>query len=98
MAELSKEDIVIANKVADRIKNLRIQYSGEKQSDFNKKFGIDKQYLPRWEGHVKIDSKTNKTKGRGVSIYTIHDFCNLIGISLKEFFDDPIFSEKRSYE
>lgn len=98
MAELTKEDIVIANKVADRIKNLRIQYSGEKQIDFAKKYGIDKQYLPRWEGHVKIDSKTNKIKGRGVSIYTIQNFCNLIGISLKEFFDDPVFSEKKSRE
>lgn len=91
MAELSKEDIVLANKVADRIKELRIQSTGIKQIDFANKYNIDRQIVSRWESPLKIDSKTGKIKGRGITIYTVNKFCNLIGITLKDFFDDPMF-------
>lgn len=77
MAELGKEDTLLKNKIADRIKFLRTE-TGLSQSDFAKKYEIDRQILNRWE------SKNNK---RGITIYTISKFCKLIGISLKEFFD-----------
>ncbi len=77
MAELEKEDIILKNQIADRIQYLRTQ-TGLSQTDFAKKHDIDRQIINRWE------SKKNK---RGITIYTIKKFCNMLGISLKEFFD-----------
>lgn len=77
MAGLNDEDILLKNKIADRIKFLRVN-TGLSQSEFAKKYEIDRQILNRWE------SKSNK---RGLTIYTIGKFCSLLGISLKEFFD-----------
>ena len=77
MAELDKEDIILKNKIADRIQSLRIK-TGLSQSEFGQKHDIDRQIINRWE------SNNNK---RGVTIYTIKKFCNMIGISLKDFFD-----------
>lgn len=77
MAGLNEEDILLKNKISDRIKFLRVN-SGLSQSEFAKKYEIDRQILNRWE------SKSNK---RGVTIYTIAKFCGLLGISLKDFFD-----------
>lgn len=77
MAGLNEEDILLKNKIADRIKFLRAN-TGLSQSEFSKKYEIDRQILNRWE------SKNNK---RGLTIYTIAKFCDLVGISLKDFFD-----------
>ncbi len=77
MGSLKEEDILLKNKIADRIKFLRTN-SGLSQSEFAKKFEIDRQIVNRWE------SKNNK---RGLTIYTISKFCSLIEISLKDFFD-----------
>lgn len=77
MAELEKEDIILKNQIAERVKYLRNK-TGLSQSDFAKKNDIDRQIINRWE------SKTNK---RGITIYTIKKFCNMVGISLKDFFD-----------
>lgn len=77
MAELDKEDIILKNKIADRIQSLRIE-TGLSQSEFAQKHDIDRQIINRWE------SNTNK---RGITIYTINKFCKMIGISLKDFFD-----------
>jgi transcriptional regulator with XRE-family HTH domain len=77
MAELEKEDVFLKNQIADRIQYLRVK-TGLSQSDFAKKHDIDRQIVNRWE------SKTNK---RGITIYTIKKFCNMLDISLKEFFD-----------
>ncbi|WP_336715241.1 helix-turn-helix transcriptional regulator [Chryseobacterium mucoviscidosis] len=77
MAGLNEEDILLKNKIADRIKFLRAS-TGLSQSEFAKKYEIDRQILNRWE------SKSNK---RGLTIYTIAKFCSLLEISLKEFFD-----------
>jgi DNA-binding XRE family transcriptional regulator len=77
MAELEKEDIILKNKIADRIQSLRIE-TGLSQSEFAQKHDIDRQIINRWE------STTNK---RGITIYTINKFCKMIGISLKDFFD-----------
>lgn len=91
MAELSKEDILLANKIAQRVKTLREQFCGPKQADFVRKYNIEKQFISRWESKVKFDPKTGKRTGRGLSIYTINSFCNTIGITLEEFFNDDIF-------
>tara|TARA_R100000988_G_C3912463_1_gene122731 strand:+ start:231 stop:509 length:279 start_codon:yes stop_codon:yes gene_type:complete len=91
MSGLSDKDIIIANKIADRIKALRIQDTGLRQIDFVEKYNIEKQEISRWENPVTKDLVTGKIKGRGVTVYTINRFCNLIGISLKEFFDDKLF-------
>lgn len=77
MTELEKDDIILKTQIAERIQYLRNK-TGLTQSEFAKKHEIDRQQLNRWE------STTNK---RGVTIYTIKKFCNMIGISLKEFFD-----------
>ncbi len=77
MAELDKEDIVLKNQIAERIQYLRNK-TGLSQTEFAKKHEIDRQILNRWE------STNNK---RGVTIYTIKKFCNMLGITLKEFFD-----------
>jgi len=77
MAELTKEDTVLKNKIAERIRSLR-EKTGLSQSDFAKKYDIDRQILNRWE------STNNK---RGVTIYTIQKFCYMLGITIKEFFD-----------
>lgn len=77
MGSLTTEDTILKNKVAERIKFLRMK-TGLSQSEFAKKHDIDRQILNRWEG------KNNK---RGVTIYTIHKFCKMLGIPMKEFFD-----------
>lgn len=77
MGKLSKEDIILKSKIAERIKFLRIK-TGLSQSEFAKKYDIDRQILSRWE------SKNNQ---RGVTIYTIQRFCSMIGITLKDFFN-----------
>lgn len=76
MAELEKEDIILKNKIAERIQSLRIK-TGLSQSEFAQKHDIDRQIVNRWESNNK----------RGITIYTINKFCNMIGISLKDFFD-----------
>ncbi|PHK32632.1 hypothetical protein VF13_38715 [Nostoc linckia z16] len=81
MAELTKEDVVLKNKIAERIENLRMQ-TGFTQSEFAKEHNIDRQALSRWE------SKNNR---RGVTIYTIQRFCNMLDISLQDFFDSSLF-------
>ncbi len=43
---------------------------------------IDRQLLNRWE---------NQNDKRGISIHSIRRFCNMINISLKDFFDDERF-------
>lgn len=77
MGALDERDILLKNKIADRIKFFRAN-TGLSQSEFSKKFEIDRQILNRWE------STNNK---RGLTIYTIAKFCDLVGISLKDFFD-----------
>jgi transcriptional regulator with XRE-family HTH domain len=77
MASLTTEDTILKNKIAERIKSLRMK-TGLSQSEFAKKHDIDRQILNRWEG------KNNK---RGVTIYTIHKFCKMLGIPMKDFFD-----------
>ncbi|WP_308993902.1 helix-turn-helix transcriptional regulator [Mariniflexile litorale] len=77
MVGLDKEDLILKDKIAERVKFLREQ-TGLSQTDFAKKYDIDRQIINRWE---------SKTNNRGITIYTIQKFTNMLGISLKEFFD-----------
>jgi ribosome-binding protein aMBF1 (putative translation factor) len=84
MAELTKEDTILQKKVSERIEFLRMK-TGLSQSDFAKKYDIDRQVINRWE------STKNK---RGVTVYSINKFCDMINITLKDFFDSDTFSVK----
>jgi len=78
MGALDKTDIQLREKISKRITALR-KATGKNQSAFSKEAQIDRQTQNRWE------------KGRGATIYTINKLCIEIGITLKEFFDDPMF-------
>lgn len=78
MASLDSIDIELRKKIAKRISNLR-ESTGKKQSEFAKDTLKDRQSLHRWE------------KGRGATIYTINKICIELGISLEDFFNDPLF-------
>jgi transcriptional regulator with XRE-family HTH domain len=84
MAKLTKEDVILQKKISERIEFLRMK-TGLSQSDFAKKYDIDRQIINRWE------STKNK---RGVTIYSIQKFCLMINITLKDFFDSDMFSAK----
>ena len=83
MAVLGYDDIVLKNKIAQRIEQLRIN-TGLSPIQFANQHNIDRQIIHRWE------SQKNK---RGVTIYTVAKFCQMIDISLNEFFNDRIFNE-----
>lgn len=82
MAERTEEDIKLMMQIAQRVEELRLK-TGLTQSGFAKEHGIDRQAIARWE------SKANK---RGITIYTVKKFCNMIGVSLQEFFDSELFN------
>lgn len=78
-AKLDDQDLQLKEAIAKRIKELR-KSSGKKQNHFaNENLDTDKQMLQRLES------------GRGASIYSIYKFCKAIDLSLKDFFDSPIF-------
>lgn len=81
MSKLTEEDIKLRNQITKRFIYLR-EATGLTQSEFAKLHDIDRQQINRWES-FEVD--------RGVTIYTIKRFCALLKISLKEFFDHPIF-------
>ena len=91
MAELTHENIILANKIATRIKQLREEKTGPIQMDFVRKYNVEKQTISRWESQIKIDKKTGTKAGRGITIYTVKEFCNLIDITLMDFFNDDLF-------
>ena len=82
MAKLKPEDIALNQKIALRIKELR-EKANPNQSKFAECHFIDRQLVSRWE---------NINDQRGVSIHTVNRFCNMIGISLTEFFDSNLFN------
>ncbi|WBL22323.1 XRE family transcriptional regulator [Zunongwangia sp. HRR-M8] len=91
MAELTQENIILANKIATRIKQLREEKTGPVQMDFVRKYNVEKQIISRWESHIKINTKTGAKSGRGITIYSVEEFCKIIGIKLVDFFDDDLF-------
>lgn len=85
MAELSKEDIIFKNKIAQRIETLRLE-TGLNQTKFAEEHDIERQTINRWESQI--------TK-RGVNIHTVRKFCKMIDISLSKFFDSDEFVEDK---
>lgn len=81
MAKHTEIDIELKNNIKRRINNL-LEDKGLKQNDFATLSLKDRQAINRW---------TNLNNDRGVSIYTIAQFCNVLNITLKDFFDDPLF-------
>jgi len=79
MRKLDKDDMVLKAKIASRIKSLR-KATGKGMTAFAKDTDKDKQSQNRWEK-------------QGASISTINKFCKEIGISLSEFFNDPLFEK-----
>ncbi|MET3036085.1 helix-turn-helix transcriptional regulator [Chryseobacterium sp. NRRL B-14859] len=84
MAKLSEEDKLLRIKIAKRLKKLRTE-SGNIQSKFASDNEMDRQLLNSWE---------NINNERGMTIYSINRICKIINITLKDFFDDPIFRDE----
>lgn len=78
MPKLDKIDLDLKKKIAMRIAELR-EASGKNQTDFAHGYNKDKTMQHRIE------------KGRGATIYSVNKFCKAMGITLKEFFDSPLF-------
>ena len=85
MSKLKPEDIEFNKKVALRLKELRMAVN-KNQSKFAETHYLDRQMISRWE---------NTNDSRGISIHTINKFCQMIDISLKDFFDDDLFNSSR---
>ena len=78
-AKLDEQDLQLKDAIAKRITELR-KSTGKKQNHFANEFlDTDKQMLQRLES------------GRGASIYSIQKLCKSLKISLKDFFDSPLF-------
>lgn len=83
MAKLRPEDIILREKIKQRLASLREDKGGSK-SDLSKNIDIDRQNFQPWE---------KKDADRGISIYSLNRVCKALGISLSDFFNDPIFEE-----
>lgn len=79
---MNDEEVLKAIKL--RYKELR-EETGLKQIDFANKFNLDRQQVNNWESFKST---------RGGSIYTINNFCKLVDIDLKEFFNSSLFEGK----
>ena len=86
MRTLTDEDKRFRDAIKTRISNIM------KSKDFNKSELAavnekDRQVMDRW---------TNLNNMRGVSIYTVKDFCMNLKISIDDFFNDKVFDEFNS--
>jgi transcriptional regulator with XRE-family HTH domain len=82
-AKLDHMDLALRTAISKRLKELRV-LSGKTQESFAHESGKDKQSYNR-----------NET-GKGATIYTVNKFCIETGITLKDFFDSPLFAKKGS--
>lgn len=80
MRKLDEDDIELKKKIAERIKALR-KATGKGPSQFASDIDKDKQSQSRWER-------------QGASIFTINKFCREFGITVFDFFNDPLFKKK----
>ena len=80
MRKLDEDDMRLKIKIASRIKSLR-KATGMLMTEYAKDNYKDKQSQSRLEK-------------QGASIFTINKFCKEIGITLNEFFNDPLFKKK----
>lgn len=85
MPKLTTKSIVLKNNIKIRINEL-LETKNLRQVDLAAYSLKDRQAINRW---------TNINIERGISVYTIEDFCDILNISLSEFFDSPIFNKKK---
>ncbi|WP_345799377.1 helix-turn-helix transcriptional regulator [Paraflavitalea sp. CAU 1676] len=64
--------------IAQRLREVR-EKADMDQTQFSYELGVDSQAVSRYE------------TGGGASMYVVRNYCIHIGISLKEFFDSPLF-------
>lgn len=81
-AKLDEVDLKLKAQIAQRFKELR-ESSGKTQQNFAHSSGRDKQSYNR-----------NET-GKGATIYSVNKFCLENELTLKEFFDSPLFVNKQ---
>ncbi len=84
MAKLTEEDIELKNNIKRRF-NIILSAKNLKQNELANISLKDRQAINRW---------TNLKNDRGLTIYTISQLCKVLNISLKEFFDDPLFTKE----
>jgi transcriptional regulator with XRE-family HTH domain len=80
-AKLDNTDVALRAAISKRLKELRVQ-SGKTQESFAHGSGKDKQSYNR-----------NET-GKGATIYTVNKFCIEHEITLRQFFDSPLFGKR----
>lgn len=83
MAKLRAEDEILKKKIKLRLAKLRNEL-GETKNKFSQSVDVERQNFQPWEN---LDNK------RGISIYSLNRICKGLNISLKDFFDDPMFYE-----
>lgn len=81
MATLREEDIIFRENIKLRLIELRKIY-GKTKADTSEAVEVDRQNFQEWE-------KPNSN--RGMTIYSINRICLSFGITLKDFFDSPLF-------
>lgn len=79
MGKLHESDLVLKKKIAERIKELR-KSTGLTTTEFAM-------------SHLKDKQSQHRLESDGGSIYSIQKFCEEIGISLREFWDDDRFGK-----
>lgn len=84
MPKLTAKQIVLRENIKKRINEV-IDIKGIRKIDLASNAIKDRQAINRW---------TNLNETRGISIYTVEEFCDLMDMSLSEFFDSPIFKNK----
>lgn len=84
MGKLRQEDIILRERIKLRLTELR-EKASQNKSNLSKDVEIDRQNFQAWE---KLNIE------RGMSIYSISRVCKVFGITLKDFFDSDIFTEK----
>lgn len=85
MSKLSEKDLQLRDNIKKRMNEL-LEESKLAQSTFADKANIDRQHINRW---------VNPNSNRGVSIYNLNKFCNILDVTLKTFFDSPLFGEEK---
>ena len=76
--KLDKDDLKFKQKIVERLRQIR-ESTGKNQTEFAYEMNVDRQVISRIES------------GNGTSIYMIRRYCKLAGLTLKDFFDSPLF-------
>lgn len=76
--KLDKDDLKFKAKIVERLRQVR-ESTGKNQTEFAYELNVDRQVISRIES------------GGGTSIYMIRRYCKQAGLSVKDFFDSPLF-------